>query len=60
MSKANAYIWIFTEGEDDGIESRLPFKIFSTLIVIGQLWQSGIYFIDKCLIIVKIIEKMEN
>ena len=24
-------IWIFTEGEDDGIESRLPFKIFSTL-----------------------------
>ena len=24
-----AHIWIFTEG--DGIESRLPFKIFSTL-----------------------------
>ena len=24
-------IWIFTEGEGDGIESRLPFKIFSTL-----------------------------
>ena len=24
-------IWIFTEG--DGIESRLPFKIFSTLII---------------------------
>ena len=24
-------IWIFTEGEDDGIEFRLPFKIFSTL-----------------------------
>ena len=23
--------WIFTEGEGDGIESRLPFKIFSTL-----------------------------
>ena len=23
-------IWIFTEGEGDGIESRLPFKIFST------------------------------
>ena len=21
-------IWIFTEGEGDGIESRLPFKIF--------------------------------
>ena len=27
-------IWIFTEGEGDGIESRLPFKIFSTLILI--------------------------
>ena len=24
-------IWIFTEGEGHGIESRLPFKIFSTL-----------------------------
>ena len=24
-------IWIFTEGEDDGNESRLPSKIFSTL-----------------------------
>ena len=24
-------IWIFTEGEDDEIESRLPFKIFFTL-----------------------------
>ena len=24
-------IWIFTEDEGDGIESRLPFKIFSTL-----------------------------
>ena len=24
-------IWIFTEGEGDGIESRLPFKTFSTL-----------------------------
>ena len=23
-------IWIFTEGEGNGIESRLPFKIFST------------------------------
>ena len=25
-------IWIFTKGEGDGIESRLSFKIFSTLI----------------------------
>ena len=24
-------IWIFTEVEGDGIESKLPFKIFSTL-----------------------------
>ena len=26
-----AMIWIFTECEGDGIEFRLPFKIFSTL-----------------------------
>ena len=26
-------IWIFTEDEGDGIDSRLPFKIFSTLIL---------------------------
>ena len=26
-------IWIFTEGEGDWIESRLPFEIFSTLLV---------------------------
>ena len=25
-------IWIFTEGEDDGIKTRLPFKTFSTLL----------------------------
>ena len=25
-------IWIFTEGEGDGIESRLPLEIFSTLM----------------------------
>ena len=25
-------IWIFTQGEGDGTESRLPFKIFSTLM----------------------------
>ena len=27
----SAIIWIFTEEEGDEIESRLPFKIFSTL-----------------------------
>ena len=26
-------ICIFTEGEGDGIESRLPFKVFSALII---------------------------
>ena len=26
-----AIIWIFTQGEGDGIKSRLPFKKFSTL-----------------------------
>ena len=25
-------IWTFTEGKGDGIETRLPFKIFSTLL----------------------------
>ena len=25
-------VWIFTEGESDEIESRLPFKIFFTLL----------------------------
>ena len=31
-------IWIFIEGEGDGIESRLPFKFFSTLRKILQNW----------------------
>ena len=26
-------IWIFTEGESDGIKSRLPFKFFSSLLL---------------------------
>ena len=26
-------IWIFTEGEGDGIKSRLPFKKISTLVI---------------------------
>ena len=30
-------IWIFTEGEGDEIESRLPFKIFFTLCVLPVL-----------------------
>ena len=31
-------IWIFNEGEGDGIESNLPFKIFPTLlfVIIGK------------------------
>ena len=29
-------IWIFTEGEGDEIKSRLPFKIFSTLMMISE------------------------
>ena len=31
-------IWIFTKG--DGIKSRLPFKIFSTLYVQTKLFQN--------------------
>ena len=30
-------IWIFTESEGDGIESRLPFEIFSTLQILPLL-----------------------
>ena len=43
-------IWIFTEGEGDRIESRLPFKIFSTLkmcsfdLVMSLKILSWIYF----------------
>ena len=35
-------IWIFTEGEGDGIESRLPFKKFSTL------WNYEDYNLEDC------------
>ena len=39
-------IWIFTEGEGDGIKSRLPFKIFSTLhVIMGQLKRWGCFFL---------------
>ena len=31
-------IWIFTEDVGDGIESRLPFKIFSTLQILALKW----------------------
>ena len=29
-------IWIFTKGKGDGIESRLTFKIYSTLLMQSQ------------------------
>ena len=32
-------IWIFTEGEGDGIEPRLPIEIFSTLPMNNILWK---------------------
>ena len=40
----SSIIWIFTECEGDWIKSRLPFKIFSTLIVyvIKNSFQSSI------------------
>ena len=31
-------IWIFTEGEGDGIESRLPFNIFSALTFLDNVF----------------------
>ena len=39
-------IWIFTEGEGDGIESRLPFKIFTTLEKLVKWWQFQSMFIS--------------
>ena len=41
-------IWIFTEDEGDGIWSRLPFKIFSTLTYI---------FICSFYLLFKVLEK---
>ena len=40
-------IWIFTEVEGDGIESRLPFKIFYTLMIINHGWRALQSFIFK-------------
>ena len=39
-----AIIWIFAEGEGDGIESRLPFKIFSTLLQTRRLAMHTLVF----------------
>ena len=44
-------IWIFTEG-DDGIESRLPFKIFSTLTKVplfSKIFYLVVPKIENCL-----------
>ena len=41
-------IWIFTEGESDRIESRLPFKIISTLATIKFALKCNIEIIKKC------------
>ena len=37
-------IWIFTDGEGDGIESRLHVKIFSTLTVLTKLLDLIIHY----------------
>ena len=37
-------IWIFTVGEGDEIESRLPFKIFCTLPCLTLVWNSWRFF----------------
>ena len=41
-----AIISVFTEGEGDGIKSRLPFKTFSTLLVF-TLKQSHTAYLDQ-------------
>ena len=50
-------IWIFTEGEGDGIESRLPFKIFSTSSTFSLLLLSIIFRLPE---LSKYIEQWEN
>ena len=40
-------ILIFTEGEGDGIESRLPFKIFSILIIAMLYFTFGHSYSNK-------------
>ena len=49
-------IWIFTEGECDGIESRLPCKIFPTLFILLGIYNfgkkyKGCWTSNTCLII---------
>ena len=39
-------IWIFTEGEGDGIESRLPFKFFYTLWNFPFRWYTWLYSLE--------------
>ena len=40
-------IWIFTEGEGIGIESRLPFKIFSTLPCLKIPWPQTFFLTHR-------------
>ena len=47
-------IWIFTEGEGDAIESRSPFKIFSTLL--GNPIYMYIFFLNKSQCLVQLTE----
>ena len=37
-------IWIFIKGEGDGIESRLPFKICSTLLILMLVYSISFYW----------------
>ena len=50
-------IWIFTEGEGDGIESRLLFKIFSTLTATTKTL--NLYHIE-CILTYLIFNKLEK
>ena len=38
----SSIIWIFTEGEGDGIKSRLPFKIFSIYLFLWQIFHNNV------------------
>ena len=53
-------IWIFTEGKGDGIESRLPFIMFSTLKLKPEITYVNADFRDETTLLRKLILKFPN
>jgi hypothetical protein len=49
-------VWIFTEGEGDGIKSRLPFKILSTYSKHVQTYENWSKLVQTCLVWSKLVQ----